>query len=163
MSQSDPTPKLFTETPVRVRIASNLLDSLLRSARDAAPMEVGWVLFGMLVHDEPHVHSVRALRNAAPNPREHFHADPVELINVSCEEFRNGRQCVGNAHSHPRGTARMSREDRQSGPPGGVLMILATEPPDGVPVRAYWFEELARTGCWPTASREIEVAVRTPT
>jgi proteasome lid subunit RPN8/RPN11 len=159
MSQTASQPSLADVTPVRVRVRGELLDSMQRIARDASPAEIGWMLFGACVGDEVRIDAVRTLRNQAENPREQFAADPIEQMNAYLAAAGHGMQCIGNAHSHPRGTARMSKQDRDCAHAGSVLLIVAPEATDGVTARAFWFELIHATANMRTLSHEIEVLV----
>ena len=130
-----------------------------RIARDAAPAEIGWLLFGRCDGDEAHIDAVRPLRNTAANPREQFAADPIEQMNAYLAASGHGMHCIGNAHSHPRGTARMSRHDRDCAHAGSALLIVAPSATDGVTARAFWFEHIHATSHMRTLSHEIEVCV----
>ncbi len=157
MSQTASHPSIAAVTPVRVRVGRDLLESMQNSARDAAPAEIGWMLFGSYVGDEARIDAMHALRNAANNPCEQFAADALEQMNAYLEGSRDSLHCIGNSHSHPRGTARMSNLDRCGGHPGSVLLIVAPNATDGVTSRAFWFERLQDSVVAPTPSREIAV------
>jgi proteasome lid subunit RPN8/RPN11 len=159
MSQTESQLSIADVTPVRVRVRSDLLDSIQRIARDAAPAEIGWLLFGTCDGDEARIDAVRTLRNTAPNPCEQFAADPIEQMNAYLAASRGGMHCIGNAHSHPRGTARMSKQDRDCAHAGNVLLIVAPDATDGVTARAFWFEPIHATTHMRTLSHEIEVCV----
>ena len=161
MSQTASHPSIAAVTPVRVRVGRDLLESMQNSARDAAPAEIGWMLFGSYVGDEARIDAMHALRNAANNPCEQFAADALEQMNAYLAGSRDSLSldCIGNAHSHPRGTARMSRLDRCGGHPGSVLLIVAPNATDGVTSRAFWFERLQDSVVAPTPSHEIAVCI----
>jgi len=162
MSQTASQPSIADVTPVRVRVVCGLLDSMQRIARDAAPAEIGWLLFGTCDGDEARIDAVRTLRNTAANPREQFVADPIEQMNAYLAASRDGMQCIGNAHSHPRGTARMSKHDRDCAHAGSALLIVAPSATDGVTARAFWIEPTHVTAHMGTLSHEIEVLVEDP-
>jgi proteasome lid subunit RPN8/RPN11 len=157
MSQTASQPSIAAVMPVRVRVGCDLLDSMQRTARDAAPAEFGWMLFGACAGDEARIDAVQTLQNAATNPCEQFATDPIEQMNAYLAALHSGRQCLGYAHSHPRGTARMSKQDRDCGHAGSVLLIVAPDATDGVTARAYWFEHIHATPPMRTRSHEIEV------
>jgi proteasome lid subunit RPN8/RPN11 len=159
MSQPASHPSIAAVMPVRVRVGCDLLNSMQRTARDAAPAEFGWMLMGTCVGDEAHIDAVRTLRNEAANPCEQFAADPIEQMNAYLAALHSGMQCIGYAHSHPRGTARMSKHDRDCGHAGSVLLLVAPDATDGVTSRAYWFEHIDTTPPMQTRSHEIEVFV----
>ncbi len=159
MSQPASHPSIAAVTPVRVRVGCDLLDSMQRIARDAAPAEIGWMLFGRFDGDEARIDAVQTLRNTAPNPREQFVADPIEQMNAYLAASRDGMHCIGNAHSHPRGMARMSKRDRECAHAGSALLIVAPSATDGVTARAFSFEPIHPTSHTGTMSHEIEVLV----
>ncbi len=159
MSQTASQPSIAAVTPVRVRVGCNLLDSMQRAARDAAPAEFGWMLFGACAGDEARIDAVQTLRNAATNPCEQFAADPIEQLNACLAALHNGMRCIGNAHSHPRGTARMSKQDRDCAHAGSILLIVAPAATDGATARAFWFEPIHASAHVRTRSHEIEVIV----
>ncbi len=159
MSQTASHPSIAAVTPVRVRVGRDLLESMQNSARDAAPAEIGWMLFGSYVGEEARIDAMHALRNAANNPFEQFAADALEQMNAYLAGSRDSLHCIGNAHSHPRGTARMSKLDRCAGHAGSVLLIVAPNATDGVTSRAFWFERLQDSVVAPTPSHEIAVCI----
>jgi desampylase len=124
--------------------------------RHALPEEACGLLLGARRGDEVEVSALAALRNVAPEPRDAFELDPLDLLAAEDGARDSGLSIVGVWHSHPRGPLEISARDRLgNGCAGWITAIAVPRARQGI-----------RLACWlPKAHGflRVEVAPRVPT
>lgn len=109
----------FTLTPTVAR-------DVLAHALDAVPDECCGILLGPAPR---HATEVRPTKNVHESPRTRYRVDPEQLIATLDEADRRALVIVGFYHSHPRGAAAFSNEDRARGSwEGAAYLLLSLQP-----------------------------------
>jgi proteasome lid subunit RPN8/RPN11 len=93
-----------------LRIASDLLETMLQAARDAAPEECCGLLVGTL-EPAPRVLRLVPAANTHAEPRRFFEIDPKVHFDTLRALRQSGEALLGHYHSHPAGPARPSPRD----------------------------------------------------
>ena len=93
-----------------LRIASELIETMLRAARAAAPEECCGLIVGVR---DPAPHALRLVpaSNVHPEPRRFFEIDPKVQFDTLRQLRESGEILLGHYHSHPAGPARPSPRD----------------------------------------------------
>lgn len=119
-----------------ITIASELLDRLGRHAQAAAPEECCGILFGPSAGERRIVERIRPADNVwRGDRRKRYQIDP----NTTFEALRGvgDGPVLGFYHSHPDGSARPSKYDRESAWPGKSYVIVAVGDGGVVAVRSW--------------------------
>ena len=125
--------------PRRLRIAARQLERVAAWCRGAWPEEGCGLLFGHRGADFE-VREVTRGANCLPAARRlaHFALDPLHLMRAERRARARGHELLGVWHSHARGEARPSREDRRASWPDHAYLILSLRANE--PTRARAFE-----------------------
>lgn len=123
--------------PTRLSFAADALEAFLSRARASAD-EVGAMLLGRDEGECVHVVALRPLDNVAIAPRDRFEACPLAFARALREAESDGLRLLGFAHSHPRGEASPSAEDRDAAWTDAAVVIAAPAASRGARIRAFW-------------------------
>ena len=82
-----------------IKVASGVIDRILREAGKAHPREACGILLG----EGDRISDCVATRNVHPAPATHFEIDPQALIDAHRASRKGGPQVIGYYHSHPEG------------------------------------------------------------
>ena len=93
-----------------LRIASDLIETMLQAARAAAPEECCGLIVGTL-DPAPCVLRLVPAQNTHPEPRRFFEIDPKAQFDTLRGVRQSGETILGHYHSHPAGPARPSARD----------------------------------------------------
>jgi len=93
-----------------LRVASELMGTMLQAARAAAPEECCGLLVGTL-DPAPRVLRLVPAANVHPEPRLFFEIDPKTHVDTLRALRQSGEVLIGHYHSHPAGPARPSPRD----------------------------------------------------
>lgn len=105
-----------------IKVASGVIDRILREAGKAHPREACGILLG----EGDRISDCVATCNVHPAPATHFEIDPQALIDAHRAARKGGPQVIGYYHSHPEGDARPSKTDRaMSSGDGRIWVIVA--------------------------------------
>lgn len=102
-----------------------VLASMVRHALCDLDHEVCGVLIGRPGEGSLRLDRVLRGRNRASAPANRFELHPADVVLSEQLARETGLEVLGFYHSHPRGEARPSALDRDSGWPGTVQVILA--------------------------------------
>ena len=112
---------------ILLEVTSGAMTILREEAARAFPREACGLLFGQNVFGRGgRIERAVGTANVHADPLRHFEIDPAALIAAHRAARAGGPELVGYFHSHPRGPARPSAEDRaQAGGDGRVWAIVA--------------------------------------
>jgi len=108
----------------RLELAPGVLEDLAALARAAAPEEACGLLVGGASAGMSRVVEAPPVPNRAPDPRLGFELDPVDWARLEGAARERGLEVLGHWHSHPRGGARFSDEDRWFAMPGAWSLVV---------------------------------------
>lgn len=125
-----------------MRIAKDLLDSILAHARSGYPHEVCGVLMG----SSARVEQVIPVENRETESKAvRYQIAPQDLIRIQRDGLAGGRDILGYYHSHPDHPARPSETDRRIAAEGlsdGVIhVVVGVENGDGAKATAWVFRD----------------------
>lgn len=109
-----------------VEVSRDVLDLLESEAARAQPHECCGILFGK----DRKVTKATPTANVHPQPHTHFEIDPQALVDAHRAARDGGPEVVGYYHSHPRGPAKPSEEDRSSAAGDGRIWAIVA--PDAI-------------------------------
>ncbi|MGN7455371.1 M67 family metallopeptidase [Paenibacillus pasadenensis] len=95
-------------------LSASAFGQLVARCRQAAPQEACGLAAASA--DDPCgiVTCILPLRNCHPDPLRHYRLDPAEWIEAHYRLVRSGLRLIAVYHSHPRGPAAPSEEDRRA-------------------------------------------------
>lgn len=112
------------EGRVRLVVGDELLAELVRLAVEVAPEEACGLLVGRVEGDEAQVHEAPRSPNRAADPRIGFELDPAAWVATEDAARGRGLEVLGFWHTHPRGPAEPSAEDRWFAMPGTWNLVV---------------------------------------
>ncbi|MDX1611098.1 MAG: M67 family metallopeptidase [Candidatus Thermoplasmatota archaeon] len=110
----------------RLLITGEVARAVLDHALATAPEECCGVLLGPRIGEAT---LAMQARNVHEQPRTRYQVDPEALLHAVEKAEAEGLEVVGFYHSHPRGWARFSEEDRARGSWEGVDYLLLSLAP----------------------------------
>ena len=118
---------------MKLVLFKSVYEKMLRTARDAAPLEA----CGLLAGNGEHVTRCYALTNTDASS-EHFSMKPEEQFAAVKDMRAAGLKMLAIWHSHPASPARMSAEDmRLAYTPEIVYIIVSLAEPESPRIRAF--------------------------
>lgn len=117
----------------QVVLTSDAHRGLCQATRAAWPHELVAVLGGARIDDIARIDTVLVLANSAAVSHGEFAVEALAFARSEHQLRRDGRQWLGFAHSHPRGTAAPSARDRRELWRDCLQLILATGSPHDEP------------------------------
>lgn len=137
-----------------IHIGPALLRSIVESATASMPHECCGILLGRVADEHVVVECVRPADNVWPGDRRRrFEIDPHAVFEALRTARHGGPQVVGFYHSHPDGSFRPSRFDRELAWPEKAYLIVGIGKPDSPSSR----QNVTGIRCWrrPVDSNEM--------
>jgi [CysO sulfur-carrier protein]-S-L-cysteine hydrolase len=111
-----------------LRLSIEQVDAIVSHAVEDAPHEA----CGLIAGKESKASRLIPIKNAAPNPQNHYQMDSAELLRAYKRIEADGLDCIGIYHSHPETAPLPSQEDireAEVNTPNMIHLIVSLKPP----------------------------------